>query len=102
MASPPPWGARSKSPISSIHYCWPASILTLLPIVCIPLPRHFTIPTSQIRSPNHGESPVVSRSRNAKRALARSNIKGNLPELERDEKGKTYFALIGTGSSRGG
>src|SRR5574341_283920 len=36
-----------------------------------------TIPTSLIRAPNHGESPVVSRSRNAKRALARSNIMGD-------------------------
>src|SRR5512134_2054475 len=31
-----------------------------------------TIPTSQMRSPNQGERPEVSRSRNAKRALARS------------------------------
>ena len=38
------------------------------------LPSVRTMPTSQMRSPNQGERPVVSRSKKAKRALERSNI----------------------------
>src|SRR6266508_1816877 len=44
------------------------------------LPSVRTIPTSQMRSPNQGESPVVSRSKKAKRALERSNISRNIQE----------------------
>src|SRR5215211_1766418 len=44
------------------------------------------MPTSQIRSPNHGESPVVSMSKKAKRALERSNIGHNI--------GDSHFCII--------
>jgi len=37
-------------------------------------PSVSTMPTSQMRSPNQGERPVVSKSRKAKRQLVRSNM----------------------------